>query len=108
MDAEDNMNLQMQNIQLTGRDGRVTALEHCFIRGSKVRQPSLSFCCSGVGRVGDRNGDARVRRWVGRGPAGREGISHSIPFTIYLMPLLCRLRTMGTIAPAHGCGGRSR
>jgi hypothetical protein len=37
------MNLQMQNIQLTGRDGRVTALEHCFIRGSKVCQPSFSW-----------------------------------------------------------------
>jgi small nuclear ribonucleoprotein (snRNP)-like protein len=108
MDAEDNMNLQMQNIQLTGRDGRVTALEHCFIRGSKVPQPSLSFCCSGVGGVGDRDGGARVRPVGGVGPAGREGILHSIPFTISVMPLLCRLRTLGTIAPAHGCGGRSR
>ena len=37
MDAEDNMNLQMQNITLVARDGRQSSLEHCFIRGSKVR-----------------------------------------------------------------------
>ena len=37
LEAEDNMNCQLQNIQYTARDGRVTELEHAFIRGSKIR-----------------------------------------------------------------------
>mmetsp|Transcript_5669 Transcript_5669/g.9981 ORF Transcript_5669/g.9981 Transcript_5669/m.9981 type:complete len:103 (+) Transcript_5669:70-378(+) len=35
--AEDNMNVQLRKVQLTRRDGKVTALEHVFIRGSNVR-----------------------------------------------------------------------
>jgi len=37
VEAEDNMNCQMVNITVTGRDGRVTQLEQVFIRGSKIR-----------------------------------------------------------------------
>jgi len=37
VEAEDNMNCQMTNITLTARDGRVTTLEQCYIRGSKIR-----------------------------------------------------------------------
>jgi len=37
VDAEDNMNCQIANVQLTGRDGRVSKLEHCYLRGSKIR-----------------------------------------------------------------------
>jgi len=37
VDAEDNMNCQLQNVTLTARDGRVSKLEHCYIRGSHVR-----------------------------------------------------------------------
>ncbi|PRP81322.1 hypothetical protein PROFUN_04557 [Planoprotostelium fungivorum] len=45
IEAEDNMNcqvslmtsFQLANVQYTSRDGRLTELEHAFIRGSKVR-----------------------------------------------------------------------
>jgi len=37
VDAEDSMNCQLQNVTLTGRDGRVSKLEYVYIRGSKVR-----------------------------------------------------------------------
>lgn len=37
VEAEDNMNCQMQAITVTYRDGRVAQLEHVFIRGSKIR-----------------------------------------------------------------------
>ena len=33
VEAEDNMNCQMANITVTSRDGRVSQLETCFIRG---------------------------------------------------------------------------
>lgn len=35
--AEDNMNVQLRRATRTHRDGRVTPLEHVFIRGSTVR-----------------------------------------------------------------------
>lgn len=35
--AEDNMNVQLRRATRTLRDGRVTPLEHVFIRGSTVR-----------------------------------------------------------------------
>jgi len=37
LEAEDNMNCQMANINVTYRDGRVAQLENVFIRGSKIR-----------------------------------------------------------------------
>lgn len=37
IEAEDNMNIQMSDITLTTRDGRVSQLQNVFIRGSKVR-----------------------------------------------------------------------
>lgn len=37
VEAEDNMNVQLQNIQVTARDGRVTQSEQVFIRGSMIR-----------------------------------------------------------------------
>ena len=37
IEAEDNMNIQMHDITLTSRDGRVSQLQNVFIRGSKVR-----------------------------------------------------------------------
>ena len=36
-EAEDNWNVQLSNVQATGRDGKVTHMEHIFIRGSRVR-----------------------------------------------------------------------
>lgn len=35
--AEDNMNLQLKRVTVTRRDGKVSNLEHIFIRGSKIR-----------------------------------------------------------------------
>lgn len=37
IEAEDNMNVQMANITVTYRDGRVGQLENVFVRGSKIR-----------------------------------------------------------------------
>lgn len=35
-DVEDNMNCQLQKVTHTARDGRVTHMEHVFIRGSRI------------------------------------------------------------------------
>jgi len=37
VDAEDCMNMQLQQVTLTGRDGKVSKLDYVYIRGSKVR-----------------------------------------------------------------------
>merc|ERR1712130_937157 len=37
VEAEDNMNCQLENINVTQRDGRVTHLDRVYIRGSHVR-----------------------------------------------------------------------
>ncbi|CAL8088552.1 unnamed protein product [Orchesella dallaii] len=37
LEAEDNMNCQMANVNVTYRDGRNSTLELVFIRGSKIR-----------------------------------------------------------------------
>lgn len=37
IEAEDNMNCQMQGITVTYRDGQVGQLENVYIRGSKIR-----------------------------------------------------------------------
>ncbi|KKY29522.1 putative small nuclear ribonucleoprotein sm d3 [Diaporthe ampelina] len=37
IEAEDNMNIQLKDITVTARDGRVSHLEQVYIRGSHVR-----------------------------------------------------------------------
>ncbi len=37
MTAEDNMNVQLKDITVTARDGRVSHLDQVYIRGSHVR-----------------------------------------------------------------------
>jgi small nuclear ribonucleoprotein D3 len=37
MDTEDNMNLQLKDITLTQRDGKISQLEQVFIRGSQIK-----------------------------------------------------------------------
>ncbi|KAG9511364.1 Small nuclear ribonucleoprotein Sm D3, partial [Fragariocoptes setiger] len=37
VEAEDSMNLQMCNLTVTHRDGRLSQMENVFIRGSKIR-----------------------------------------------------------------------
>ncbi|KAG0228660.1 small nuclear ribonucleoprotein Sm D3 [Mortierella sp. GBA43] len=36
-EAEDNMNVQLKDIQVTARDGRLTQLDQVYIRGSHIR-----------------------------------------------------------------------
>eukprot|EP00891_Asterochloris_glomerata_P007859 jgi/Astpho2/7859/fgenesh1_pm.00117_%23_25_t len=36
-DAEDNWNIQLKNVTATAKDGRISHLEHIFVRGSRVR-----------------------------------------------------------------------
>ncbi|KAL3142593.1 Small nuclear ribonucleoprotein SmD3b [Trebouxia sp. C0009 RCD-2024] len=36
-EAEDNWNCQLKNITATAKDGRISHLEHIFIRGSRIR-----------------------------------------------------------------------
>ena len=47
--AEDNMNVQLKDITVTARDGRVSHLEQVYIRGSHVRffiVPDMLRCVS--------------------------------------------------------------
>ena len=37
LDTEDNMNLQLKDIAMTSRDGRVTQLEQVYVRGSSIK-----------------------------------------------------------------------
>lgn len=37
IEAEDNMNVHMNDILLTARDGRTSNLQQVYIRGSKIR-----------------------------------------------------------------------
>ncbi|KAI8339569.1 hypothetical protein BC941DRAFT_420866 [Chlamydoabsidia padenii] len=37
LEAEDNMNIQLKEITVTARDGRVSQLDQVYIRGSSVR-----------------------------------------------------------------------
>jgi small nuclear ribonucleoprotein D3 len=36
-EAEDSMNCQLSGVTLTARDGQITKLEHCYLRGSQIR-----------------------------------------------------------------------
>ena len=37
VDAEDNMNVQLKDVTVTHRDGRVQQMEHVYIRGNQIR-----------------------------------------------------------------------
>ena len=37
LEAEDNLNISLKDITVTGRDGRVSQLDQVYIRGSMVR-----------------------------------------------------------------------
>lgn len=36
-EAEDNLNVQLSNVTATARDGKVSHMEHIFVRGSRIR-----------------------------------------------------------------------
>lgn len=83
LEAEDSMNIQLKDITLTARDGRVSHLDQVYIRGSHVRffivpdmlRNAPMFRRGGVkGRgVGMARGKATVSRARagGRGGVGR-------------------------------------
>lgn len=60
-DAEDNWNVQLSNVTATARDGKVSHMEHIFIRGSQIRfliipdmlknAPMVSLCGRAANRV---------------------------------------------------------
>lgn len=69
--VEDNMNVQMKRVTLTRRDGKVSHLEHVFIRGSKVRffiLPDILACAPMFKRVEAlKEGQPLQARGLGRG-----------------------------------------
>jgi len=87
VEAEDNMNSQMQSVTVTYRDGRVAQLEHIYVRGSKIRflilpdmlknAPMLkNMATRGRGSSGARGKSAIIGGQVaagGRGGRGRGG-----------------------------------
>ncbi|GAB5589481.1 small nuclear ribonucleoprotein Sm D3 [Umbelopsis nana] len=85
-DAEDNMNVQLKEVHVTARDGRVSQLEQVYIRGSQVRffivpdmlknAPMFKNVKPGSlkGRgIGMGRGRATVARAQARGRGGRGG-----------------------------------
>ena len=49
--AEDSMNVQLKDITVTARDGRVSHLDQVYIRGSHVRffiVPDMLRCVAGI------------------------------------------------------------
>lgn len=72
VESEDNMNCQLQNITLTARDGRVTTLEHAYIRGSKIRfliLPDMLKNAPMFKRVDSKSGGRGKGLGLGRGRA---------------------------------------
>ncbi|OSX72185.1 hypothetical protein BU14_0459s0006 [Porphyra umbilicalis] len=74
--AEDCMNVQLMDVSLTRRDGRVAALSHVFIRGSKIRFVIVPDVLASApmfkpAKTGGGGGEGRRRRsggwpWEGR------------------------------------------
>ncbi|CAB0032754.1 unnamed protein product [Trichogramma brassicae] len=86
IEAEDNMNCQMQNITVTYRDGRVAQLENVYIRGSKIsflilpdmlKNAPMFKRPGGKGSGGAGRGKSAIlraqARGRGRGAAGHRG-----------------------------------
>lgn len=69
--VEDNMNVQLKRVTMTRRDGKVSHLEHVFIRGSKVRffiLPDILSCAPMFKRVeAMKEGQPLQARGLGRG-----------------------------------------
>jgi small nuclear ribonucleoprotein D3 len=71
-EAEDNMNVQLSNVQATARDGKVSHMEHIFIRGSRVRfviVPDMLKNAPMFKRIDPKNKMSKVA--LGGGGAGR-------------------------------------
>lgn len=79
--AEDNMNIQLRDITVTARDGRVSQLDQVYIRGSHVRffivpdmlKNAPMFKGAGPGGLKGRGiGLGRGRATVARAQQGKE------------------------------------
>ncbi|KAE8310362.1 hypothetical protein BJX62DRAFT_237745 [Aspergillus germanicus] len=67
LEAEDNMNVQLKDITVTARDGRVSHLDQVYIRGSHVRNAPMFRSRGQRGRgVGLARGKATVQRARGQ------------------------------------------
>ena len=79
LEAEDNMNVQLQNITMTSRDGRVTQLEQVFIRGSMIRFLIVPDMLKNAPMFKPRTGAKGVSSGAGRGAIQR---GEQCPFLI--------------------------
>ncbi|CAI2172007.1 10739_t:CDS:2 [Funneliformis geosporum] len=74
-EAEDNMNVQLREITVTARDGRVSQLDQVYIRGSHVRffiVPDMLKNAPMFKKIAQaRGGRARAFRGGPRGNRGR-------------------------------------
>ncbi|CAN6936003.1 hypothetical protein F2Q70_00045531 [Brassica cretica] len=87
LECEDNWNCQLEDITYTAKDGKVSQLEHVFIRGSKVRFivipdmlknapmfDRINAKIKGKSSIGVGRGRPAMRgRGTGRGTGGRGG-----------------------------------
>ena len=80
LEAEDNMNVQLQNITMTSRDGRVTQLEQVFIRGSMIRFLIVPDMLKNAPMFKPRTGAKGVSSGAGRGAIQR---GEQCPFEIF-------------------------
>ncbi|KAH0916244.1 hypothetical protein HID58_030690 [Brassica napus] len=76
IECEDNWNCQLEDITFTAKDGKVSQLEHVFIRGSKVRCCSWSYLTfSSMLQCSCKRLDARIKApATGRGTGGRGAV----------------------------------
>lgn len=71
-DAEDNMNIQMQNVTMTSRNGSTEQLQKIYIRGSQIRFMILPDMLKNAPMLNAQKKDHQ-RMGRGRGAPGRGG-----------------------------------
>ncbi|CEP03097.1 Small nuclear ribonucleoprotein Sm D3 [Plasmodiophora brassicae] len=77
VEAEDTMNLSLCNVTCTGRDGRISKLEHIYVRGSKIRfmiMPDMLKNAPMFKKIGKAKGQP-----VGHGLGAGRGLRQSGP-----------------------------
>jgi small nuclear ribonucleoprotein D3 len=98
VEAEDTMNLSLCNVTCTGRDGRISKLDHIYIRGSKIRfmiMPDMLKNAPMFKRLGKTKG-APVGHGLGVGRGVRSGVGGP--------PLAGRGRAVGPPRPGVPAG----
>lgn len=91
IECEDNWNCQLENITYTAKDGRMSQLEHVFIRGSKVRFMIIPDMLKNAPMF--KRLDAKIR---GKGSAGI-GVGRG-----RVAALRAKARAPGAVAPGRG------